>query len=288
MAAVHHRTAMVDGHAIFYREAGRLNDPHVVLLHGYPTSSHMFRQLIPVLSDRYHLIAPDYVGFGFSDAPPVAELDYSFDALAAVTSALLSRIGVDRFAMYVQDYGAPVGWRIALNHPDRVSAIISQNGNAYEEGFVESYWDPIWAYASAPGPGTEGPVRDGLTLDAIRWQYTHGVPDTSLVSPDCWHNDFALLQRPGMDEVQLALVRDYPSNVDLYPDVHEYFRSTQVPALVVWGANDEIFGPAGAKAFNQDLPRARVHLLDAGHFALESNLDIVSDHIRGFLAQVPC
>jgi pimeloyl-ACP methyl ester carboxylesterase len=286
MAVVHHRTAMVDGHTIFYREAGRLNDPHVVLLHGYPTSSHMFRHLIPLLSDRYHLIAPDYLGFGFSDAPPAKELDYSFDALAAITTALLSRIGVDRFAMYVQDYGAPVGWRIALTHPDRVTAIISQNGNAYEEGFVESYWDPIWAYASAPGPDTERPIRDGFTLDSVRWQYTHGVPDTSLVSPDCWHHDFSLLQRPGMDEVQLGLVRDYLSNVELYPELHHYFCRTQVPVLAAWGANDQIFGPEGATAFTQHLPDAEVHLLDAGHFALESSLEIIASHIRSFLGRV--
>jgi pimeloyl-ACP methyl ester carboxylesterase len=247
----------------------------------------MFRHLIPLLSDRYHVIAPDYLGFGFSDTPPVTDVNYSFDALAAVSSALLSRIGVDRFAMYVQDYGAPVGWRIALNHPSRITAIISQNGNAYEDGFIESYWDPIWAYATAPGPDTERPLRDGLTLDAIQWQYTHGVPDASLVSPDCWHHDFSLLQRPGMDDVQLTLARDYPSNVDLYPDVHEYFRSTQVPALIVWGANDGIFGPAGAAAFAEHLPHAELHLLDTGHFALESDLDVVSDYVRRFLAQIP-
>ena len=287
MPVVHHRTAMVDGHAIFYREAGRLNAPHVVLLHGYPTSSHMFRNLIPLLSDHYHVIAPDYLGFGLSDTPPVTKLDYSFDALAAITSALLNRIGVDRFAVYVQDYGAPVGWRLALCHPDRVTAIITQNGNAYEEGFVPFYWDPIWAYASAPGPDTEGTLREAFTLDAIRWQYIHGVPDTSRVSPDCWYHDFSLLQRPGMEDVQLALARDYPSNVELYPEVHEYFRSTQVPTLVVWGANDEIFSPAGARAFTEHLPHAEVHLLDTGHFALKSDLDIVTDHLRHFLARLP-
>lgn len=286
MTSVHHRTAMVDGHAIFYREAGRRSSPHVVLLHGNPSSSHMFRQLIPLLSDRYHVIAPDYLGFGYSDAPPPTELDYSFDVLAATTFALLGRIGVDRFAMYVHDYGGPVGWRIALNHPDRVTAIITQNGNAYEDGFVSSYWAPIWSYAAAPGPETERLIRDALSLEAFRWQYVQGVPDSSRVSPDCWHHDFSRLQRPGVDEVQLMLVRDYPSNVELYPDVHEYFRSSQVPTLVVWGANDEIFGPEGARAFTRDLPHADVHLLDTGHFALESDLDAVSEHVRHFLARI--
>jgi len=283
---VHHRTALIDGRAIFYREAGRLNAPHVVLLHGNPTSSYMFRNLIPILADRYHVVAPDFLGFGLSDAPSVGAVEYSFDVLAAITSALLSRLGIRQFALFVHDYGAPVGWRMAIAAPDRVTAIISQNGNAYVEGFMEDYWRPIWAYAAAPGPDTEQPLRETLTLDAIRWQYVHGVPDVTLVSPDTWYHDFSLLQQPGADAIQLALAADYPSNLDLYPKVHDYFRSTQVPMLVTWGANDEIFGPPGAVGFRRDLPDAEVHLLDTGHFALESDLHTVATHVHRFLGQV--
>ncbi|MGW4984125.1 alpha/beta fold hydrolase [Streptomyces mirabilis] len=284
--AVHHRTATVNGLEVFYREAGDPQAPAVVLLHGFPTSSHMFRHLIPALADRYHVIAPDHIGFGQSAMPALGDFPYTFDALTEVTSGLLQHLGVDRFAMYVQDYGAPIGWRLALQAPDRITAIISQNGNAYEEGFVKPFWDGVFAYAQAPGPDTEAPLRGALTPEVTRWQYVNGVDDPSLVSPDNWVHDQALLDRPGNDEIQLKLFRDYPTNVDLYPQVHQYFRDTQVPLLAVWGANDEIFGPAGAEAFSTDLPGAEVHLLESGHFALESHLEPITQHIRDFLGRV--
>ncbi|MFF3584483.1 alpha/beta fold hydrolase [Streptomyces mirabilis] len=284
--AVHHRTATVNGLEVFYREAGDPQAPAVVLLHGFPTSSHMFRHLIPALADRYHVIAPDHIGFGQSAMPALGDFPYTFDALTEVTSGLLQHLGVDRFAMYVQDYGAPIGWRLALQAPDRITAIISQNGNAYEEGFVKPFWDGVFAYAQAPGPDTEAPLRGALTPEVTRWQYVNGVADPSLVSPDNWVHDQALLDRPGNDEIQLKLFRDYPTNVDLYPQVHQYFRDTQVPLLAVWGANDEIFGPAGAEAFSADLPGAEVHLLESGHFALESHLEPITQHIRDFLGRV--
>ncbi|MFI8990321.1 alpha/beta fold hydrolase [Streptomyces antimycoticus] len=285
-AVVHHRTAAVDGLEVFYREAGDPQAPVVVLLHGFPTSSHMFRHLIPALADRYCVIAPDHIGFGQSAMPSLRDFPYTFDALAQVTSGLLQGLGVDRFAMYVQDYGAPIGWRLALRDPDRITAIITQNGNAYVDGFVKPFWDGVFAYAQAPGPETEAPMRGALTAEITRWQYLNGVADPTLVSPDNWVHDQALLDRPGNDEIQLKLFRDYPTNVDLYPRVQQYFRDSRVPLLAVWGANDEIFGPAGAEAFGQDLPDAEIHLLDSGHFALESHLQSITAYIRDFLGRV--
>ncbi|MFD9194923.1 alpha/beta fold hydrolase [Streptomyces phaeochromogenes] len=285
-SVVHHRTTTVNNLEVFYREAGDPQAPVVVLLHGFPTSSHMFRNLIPALADRYRVIAPDHIGFGQSAMPTPEEFPYSFDALTEITAGLLDQLGVNRFAMYVQDYGAPVGWRLALSDPQRVSAIITQNGNAYVDGFVKSFWDGLFAYAQAPGPQTEAPVRGALSADATRWQYVNGVADPSLVSPDNWVHDQALLDRPGNDEIQLQLFRDYPTNVDLYPAVQQYFRESQVPLLAVWGANDEIFGPDGARAFQRDLPEAEIRLVESGHFALESHLDVIADHIRDFLSRV--
>ena len=286
MSSVHHRTVTNDGHEIFYREAGPSDGPVVVLLHGYPTSSFMFRELIPLLADRYHVIAPDHLGFGNSAAPLVGEFTYTFDALAELTSGLLDHLGVGRYAIYVQDYGAPIGWRLALAHPDRISAIVTQNGNGYEDGFIESFWTDVWAYGANPGPDTEPAVRAALSLDAIRWQYLHGVPDPSLVSPDTWAHDFALVSRAGNDEVQLALFRDYRNNRPLYPLLHEFLRAGTVPVLAVWGRNDEIFGPDGARAFARDAEDAEVHLIDGGHFLLESHLDVVAGYLRGFLGRV--
>ncbi|HEY6784763.1 MAG TPA: alpha/beta hydrolase, partial [Gemmatimonadales bacterium] len=283
---VHHRYATVRGRQLFYREAGAAGAPAVVLLHGFPASSFMFRDLIPLLADRYHVIAPDHIGFGQSAMPAPKDFPYTFDALTDVTSGLLQNLGIDRFAMYVQDYGAPIGWRLALRAPERITAIITQNGNAYEEGFVKPFWEALFAYAKAPGPDTEAPMRGALTPEITRWQYVNGVADPTLVSPDNWVHDQALLDRPGNDEIQLRLFRDYPTNVDLYPRVHQYFRDSRVPLLAVWGAGDEIFGPAGAKAFRQDLPDAEVHLLESGHFALESHLEAITEHIRGFLSRV--
>lgn len=285
-APVHHRTAVVDDLEVFYREAGDPGAPAVVLLHGFPTSSHMFRHLIPALADRYHVVAPDHIGFGQSAMPGLQDFPYTFEALTHVTSGLLRHLDVDRFAMYVQDYGAPIGWRLAIESPDRVTAIVTQNGNAYDEGFVRPFWDGVFAYASAPGPETEAPLRAALTPEVTRWQYVNGVADPSLVSPDNWVHDQALLDRPGNDEIQLKLFRDYPTNVGLYPRVHQYFRDSGVPLLAVWGANDEIFGPDGARAFRRDLPEAEIQLVDSGHFALESHFGTITEHIRDFLARV--
>jgi pimeloyl-ACP methyl ester carboxylesterase len=284
-ATVHYRTRTVDSLDVFYREAGDPQAPAVVLLHGFPTSSHMFRNLIPALADRYHVIAPDYIGFGQSAMPSPDQFPYTFDALTDITSGLLDQLGIGRIAMYVQDYGAPVGWRLALRNPQRITAIISQNGNAYTDGFVKPFWDGLFAYAQSPGPRTEGPVRGALTAQVTRWQYVNGVSDESLVSPDNWIHDQALLDRPGNDEIQLKLFRDYPSNVELYPAVQQYFRDSQVPLLAVWGANDEIFGPDGARAFERDLRNAEIHLVESGHFALESHLQTITTHIRDFLGR---
>ena len=287
MAAVHHRYATVQGQRLFYREAGPADAPAIVLLHGFPTSSFMFRNLIPALADRYHLIAPDYLGFGLSAAPPADEFDYTFDALADLTSELLRQLGVPRYAMYVQDYGAPIGWRLALADPQAITAIITQNGNGYDAGFVADFWRAVWNYQREQTPETEGQIRAALTLETIRWQYVTGVPDESLISPDTWHHDFALLSRPGNDAIQLALFRDYATNPPLYPALHAYLRDSLPPVLVVWGKGDEIFGPDGARAFAEDVPNAEIHLLDGGHFLLESAGDQVAELIRDFMDRLP-
>jgi pimeloyl-ACP methyl ester carboxylesterase len=283
MHAIHYRYATVSGQRLFYREAGPADGPAVVLLHAFPASSFMFRDLIPRLAGRYRVIAPDHLGFGLSDAPPAGQFSYTFDAMADLTDGLLGQLGVTRYAMYVQDYGAPVGWRLALADPDAISAIITQNGNGYEAGFVEEFWKPVREYWQDPGPQTEAAIRQALTLDAVRWQYLHGVPDESLVSPDTWRHDFARLSRPGNDLVQLALFADYATNLPLYPKLHAYLRDSKVPLLAVWGRNDPIFAPEGALAFAADAPGAEICLLDGGHFLLESHLDAVAGHVRGFL-----
>ncbi|WP_380165603.1 alpha/beta fold hydrolase [Jannaschia sp. R86511] len=283
--SVHHRFIDVLDRRVFYREAGDPHAPSVVLLHGYPTSSFMFRDLIPRLAERFHVVAPDHIGFGLSDAPRVEDFTYTFDALADHTAAFLATIGVEEYAIYVQDYGAPIGWRLALRDPSAIRAIVSQNGNAYEEGFVDEFWAGIWRYGDAPGPETEASLRPALGEDAIRWQYTHGVPDPTLVSPDTWSHDAALVARPGNDLAQLALFEDYVSNVRLYPAFHHYLRSSGVPVLAVWGRNDEIFAPAGAEAFRQHAKDPEVHLLDGGHFLLESALDEVAPLVLDFLSR---
>jgi pimeloyl-ACP methyl ester carboxylesterase len=285
MPTVHHRYATVDGHRLFFREAGDPAAPALVLLHGFPTSSYMFRHLIPSLADRYHVIAPDHLGFGLSDAPPVTEFDYTFDALTDLTAGLLRALGVERYAMYVQDYGAPIGWRLALRDPAAITAIISQNGNGYDAGFVESFWQVVRAYQSEQTADNEAAVRQFLTLDATRWQYLTGVADETLVDPESWYHDYALISRPGNDLVQLKLFRDYATNAPLYPRLQEYLRASQVPLLAVWGRGDEIFGPSGATAFSADLPDAEIHLLDGGHFLLESALDEAASPIQKFLAR---
>ncbi|MCV7416491.1 alpha/beta fold hydrolase [Mycolicibacterium litorale] len=283
MSAVHHRYATVDGHRLFYREAGDPAAPTLLLLHGFPTSSHMFRRLVPALADRWHVIAPDHLGFGLSDAPGAEEFDYTFDGLTALTAGLLEQLGVDRYSIYVQDYGAPIGWRLALANPEAITAIITQSGNGYDAGFVESFWKPVWAYHSQQTPETEAAMREALSLEAIRWQYVTGVADESLVDPENWYHDHALVSRPGNDAVQLKLFLDYATNSPLYPRLHEYFRASRVRLLAVWGRGDEIFGPDGARAFADDLPDAEIHLLDGGHFLLESAFDEVTALIRDFL-----
>lgn len=283
MPTVHYRYATVQGRQLFYREAGPAGAPAVVLLHGFPASSFMFRDLIPRLADRYHVIAPDHLGFGLSDAPAADEFGYTFDALADLTAGLLGQLGITRYAIYMQDYGAPVGWRLALANPGAITAIITQNGNGYEVGFTEDFWKPVREFWQERTPQTEAGLRGALTLDAIRWQYLHGVPDESLVSPDTWLHDFAQVSRPGNDLVQLALFADYAANLPLYPKLHAYLRDSKVPVLAVWGRNDPIFAPEGALAFAADALGAEICLLDGGHFLLESHLDAVADRIRPFL-----
>lgn len=273
MAVVHHRTVTIDGLDVFYREAGPADAPVFLLLHGFPTSSHMFRHLIPALADRYHVIAPDHVGFGRSSAPAVEDFDYTFDNLARVTRSFLEKLGVHTYTVYVQDYGAPIAWRLALADPSAVEGLVTQNGNAYEEGFGSDAWAAIWEHGANPSEATEQALRPFLGRELVEWQYVHGVPDPSTVDPDAWEHDIALLARPGVDRAQLALLGDYKTNRALYPDVHAWLRESGVPVLAVWGRNDELFGPAGAEAFRRDAPHARIELLDGGHFLLESHLD---------------
>jgi pimeloyl-ACP methyl ester carboxylesterase len=281
--SVHHRYATINGHKIFYREAGPIGAPVLLMLHGFPTSSYMFRDLVPALAGTYHIVAPDHLGFGLSDAPGVDQFDYTFDALTELTSGLLDHLGISRYSLYVQDYGAPIGWRLAVAEPAAINAIITQSGNAYDAGFVTEFWKPIVAYQQDQNPETEAGVRQYFTLDATRWQYTNGVPDDTLVNPESWYHDYALISRPGNDAIQLKLFVDYATNSPKYPELHEYFRASQVPLLAVWGKGDGIFGPDGARAFAADLPNARIHLLEGGHFLLESALAEVTDLIRRFL-----
>jgi pimeloyl-ACP methyl ester carboxylesterase len=285
MPHVHHRYGTVAGQQLFYREAGPDDAPVLVLLHGFPTSSYMFRNLIPALADRYHVIAPDYLGFGLSDAPSAGDFAYTFESLTDLVEGLLDQRGITRYAIYIQDYGAPVGFRLALRHPQAITAIITQNGNGYDEGFVEGFWKTVTDYQRAQTPETEAAIRQALTIEVTQWQYLTGVPDETLVSPDSWHHDYDLLRRPGNDQIQLALFRDYATNPPLYPKVHDYLRSSRVPVLAVWGRGDEIFGPDGARAFANDAADPEIHLLDGGHFLLESAGDEVATIIRDFLAR---
>lgn len=284
-SAVRHRTETIDGLDVSYREAGDPGAPALVLLHGFPSSSHMFRHLLGELADEYHLVAPDHIGFGRSAMPPVHEFDYSFDRLAQVTAALLDRIGLTRFALYLHDYGAPIGLRIAAGNPERVTALITQSGNAYREGFTP-FWEPLFAHAQ-DRTAHEPAVRALLEPEATRWQYVHGVPEDRLdrVAPEAWLLDQMGLDRPGNKEIQLQLFWDYQFNLDAYPAFQEYFRAWRPPTLVTWGRGDEIFGPAGAEAFARDLPDAEIHLLDAGHFALETHGPEIANLVRGFLGR---
>jgi pimeloyl-ACP methyl ester carboxylesterase len=279
---IHYNQVTVDGNEIFYREAGRATAPNLLLLHGFPTSSHMFRNLIPALADRYHVVAPDLPGFGFSDAPERKQFRYTFENLAKAIDRFTQTIGLLRFAIYVFDYGAPVGFRLALAHPERITAIVSQNGNAYEQGLSEG-WNPIQRYWKEPTEANRAALREFLKPEATKWQYTHGVQDASLVAPEAYELDSALLARPGNDEIQLDLFLDYASNVALYPKFQEYFRTKQPPLLAVWGKNDPFFLPGGAEAFRKDIPSAKIQFLDTGHFALETHAVEVASAMRHFL-----
>ncbi|WP_254062728.1 alpha/beta fold hydrolase [Caulobacter sp. S45] len=274
--------AEVDGLNVFYREAGNPGQPKLLLLHGFPTAGHMFRNLIPLLADRFHLVAPDLPGFGQSDMPPRAKFSYTFENIAGVIERFTEVVDFERFAAYVFDYGAPTGFRLAVRHPERITAIISQNGNAYEEGLSEG-WKPIRAYWEDPSPANREALRVFLSPETTHWQYTQGAADSALVSPDGQNLDNYYLARPGADEIQLDLLGDYKSNVALYPAFQNYFRTHRPPLLAVWGKNDPFFLPPGAEAFKRDIPGAVVRFVDAGHFALETHASEIADSIRDFL-----
>ena len=278
----HHRTTKVDGLNIFYREAGPADAPVVVLLHGFPTSSHMFRNLIPALADLYHVIAPDYPGYGQSEMPDRAKFSYTFDRVAELVDGLLDQLSVKRYVMYVMDYGAPVGWRLALKHPDRVAGLIVQNGNAYVEGLTD-FWNPIKAYWSDRSEAHRQALSGLVSPETTKFQYTDGVSDVSRISPDNWVHDQALLDRPGNADIQLEMLYDYRTNLPLYPAVQDYFRKYLPPTLIVWGKNDKIFPADGAYPYKRDLPDVEFHLIDTGHFALEDKADEMVPHIRDFL-----
>jgi len=279
-----YHTVDVDGLKLFYREAGASEAAALLLLHGFPTSSHMYRDLIPTLADRYRVVAPDLPGFGFTEAPERKRFKYTFAHLAEVIEHFTKAIGLNRYALYVFDYGAPIGFRLAIRHPEQITAVISQNGNAYLQGLSEG-WNPIQAYWKEPSSENRAALRAFLKPEATEWQYRHGVPTPERLSPDAWTLDAALLARPGNDEIQLDLFGDYQSNVALYPKFQEYFRMQRPPMLAVWGRNDPFFLPAGAEAFKQDNPDTEVHLLEAGHFALESQGPEIALIIRDFLAR---
>jgi pimeloyl-ACP methyl ester carboxylesterase len=281
-AAPTYRTVEVDGLDIFCREAGRPNAPTLLLLHGFPTSSHMFRELIPLLSDRFHIVAPDLPGFGRSALPSRESFAYTFDNLATVIDRFTEVVRLDRFAIYTFDYGSPVGLRIAARHPERITAIISQNGNAYEEGLSDG-WDPIRTYWRNPSETNRNALRKFLMPEITYWQYTHGVADPTRVSPDGYSLDDFYLARPGAHEAQLDLLLDYRSNVAMYPDFHRYLREYRPPLLAIWGKNDPFFLPPGAEAFRRDLPEAEVKFLNTGHFALETHVAEIAKAIGDFL-----
>ena len=276
---IHYRTAAVGDHQIFYREAGDPNQTSLLLLHGFPSSSHMFRNLIPLLSDRFHIVAPDLPGFGFSQSSPRSQFKYTFDNLATVIEAFTAVVRLQRYALYVFDYGAPVGYRLAIRHPDRVTAIVSQNGNAYKEGLSDA-WDPIRRYWAEPTTKNREAVRDALlTFEGTRWQYTHGVANPEMIAPESYTLDAALLERPGNKDIQLDLFLDYASNLTLYPVFQKYFSDAKPPLLAIWGKHDPFFIPAGAEAYRRDNPNAVVEFLDTGHFALETHFEKIASEI---------
>ncbi|HEX8910981.1 MAG TPA: alpha/beta hydrolase [Humisphaera sp.] len=283
-----YKTVKVGDVNVFYREAGPKDAPTLLLLHGFPTSSQMFRNLIPALADKYHVVAPDYPGYGHSSMPPRDKFAYTFDNLAAVVDGFTEKVGLTRYALYVQDYGAPVGYRLASKHPDRITGIVVQNGNAYDEGLDNEFWKPIKAYWNQPNdPERRNALRELLTYKATQWQYTVGVPNPERVSPDGAAHDQFLMDRPGNAEIQLDLLLSYGSNPPLYPQWQAYFRKHQPPVLIAWGKNDPIFPAAGAEPYKRDLKHVEYHLLDAGHFALETNGDEIAGLIRDFMGRLP-
>ncbi|QDU74967.1 Haloalkane dehalogenase [Bremerella volcania] len=282
---VRYRTVKVDGLDIFYREAGPKDAPTVLLLHGFPTSSHMFRELIPALADKYHVVAPDYPGFGYSSMPAVDEFNYTFDNLANVVEKFTEKVGLEKYTLYLMDYGAPVGFRLATKHPQRVDALIVQNGNAYDEGIDNDFWKPIKAYWQDRTKEQADGLRSLLTLEATKWQYTYGVRNVETISPDTWGHVQPLLDRQGNQEIQLALFYSYGSNPPLYPKWQQYLRDHQPPTLIVWGKNDAIFPAAGAHPYKRDLETLEFHLLDTGHFALEEDGAQIASLIREFLGK---
>lgn len=283
MINIKNQTTIVDGQTIFYREAGdKDKKPTILLLHGFPTSSHMFRNVIPALADKFHLVAPDYPGFGYSSMPPVDRFEYTFDHLAEIVDKFVHQTGLEKYSLYVMDYGAPVGYRLAVKHPEKIEALIVQNGNAYEEGLGE-FWEPLRAYWSEPNERNKNALKKFLTLEATRWQYTHGVKNENAISPDNWIHDQSLLDHPGNNEIQLQLFYDYKSNPPLYPQWQDYFRKYQPPTLVVWGRNDIIFSKEGAIPYQRDLKDVQIHLLNTGHFALEEEGELIVELISRFL-----
>lgn len=283
--AVHHRRVQIEGIELFYREAGSRNAPTLLLLHGFPSSSQMYRDLIPLLADRFHVIAPDYPGFGQSSAPSPSEFEYSFDHFATLIDRFTQELELNEYALYVMDYGAPVGFRLATAHPERVTALVVQNGNAYNEG-IGAFWNPIKALWEDNNAANREAIRKAaLSLDSTRWHYLHGVPDPTLVSPDAYMLDQAYLDRAGNSEIQLAMIYNYRTNPPKYPEWQAYFRKHRPPTLVIWGKNDQIFLPAGAESYRRDNPDAEVHLLDSGHFALETHTYQIAALIRDFLVR---
>lgn len=279
-----YKSMNIDGLDIFYREAGPKGAPTIILLHGFPTSSYMFRNLIPELSDRYHIIAPDYPGFGYSSMPTVDEYDYTFDNLSLIVENLINALGLEKYSLYLQDYGAPVGFRIAVKNPHKVQALIIQNGNAYDEG-LRDFWMPIKEYWKDRTPFNAQPLKGFLTLEATKWQFTHGVRNIESISPDNWDHVQPLLDRPGNEEIQLQLFYSYGSNPPLYPSWQEYLRKYQPQTLIVWGKNDQIFPAEGAYPYKCDLKNIEFHLLNTGHFALEEDLNLIAHYIKRFMTK---
>ncbi|MBU6451055.1 MAG: alpha/beta hydrolase [Cyanobacteria bacterium REEB67] len=283
--AVSYRTIKIEGQNIFYREAGPKDAPTILLLHGFPSSSHMFRNLIPALAAKFHVVAPDYPGFGQTSAPSVDSFEYSFDHLAAIIEQFTEALNLNKYSLYVQDYGAPIGYRLASKHPERVQGLVVQNGNAYEEGLDNDFWKPLKAYWQDKSEANAAPLKEFLKIDGTKWQYTNGVRNIEAISPDAWVHDQAGLDRPGNEAIQLELFYSYGTNSPLYPSWQKYFRTHQPPALIVWGKNDAIFPAAGAEPYKRDLKNIEYHLLDTGHFALEEDGTVIADLIDAFLTR---